>query len=152
MSIECTAAETLIAQRVDGEIAPADDRALDAHLAGCPACAAQLAAELAVDRRLAATFGRVEAPPSLAAGVRRRVETEPVPAPSRAPWLADALNAGGLIVVGMTALAVAPLLSVGGLALAAVAVAAACYPLVLSGLAGDAGPGDPGPAQPARQH
>ena len=105
MTIECTAADTLIAQRVDGEMAPADARALDAHLAGCPACAGQLAAELAIDRRLAATFGRIEAPPSLAAGVRRRVETEPVPAPSRAPWLADALNAGGLIVVGMTALA-----------------------------------------------
>jgi anti-sigma factor RsiW len=152
MSIDCTAAEALIARRVDGEIDAAGDRVLDAHLAGCPACAAQLAAELAIDRRLAATFGRVEAPPSLTAAVRRRVETEPVPAASRAPWLADALNAGGLIVVGLAALSIAPLLSVGGVVLAAAAVAAACYPLVLSGLAGDAGPGDPGPAQPARQH
>jgi anti-sigma factor RsiW len=150
MIIECRTAEALIEQRLDLDISPADDRALEAHLAGCPACAAQLAAERALDRQLAATFGRVEAPPSHAAGVRRRVETEPVPAPSRASWAADALNAGGLVVIGLAALAVAPMLSVGGWVLAAGAVAAACYPLVLSGLAGDAGPGDPGPAQPAR--
>ena len=152
MTADCQQAEAWIEGRLDGDLAAADDRRLDAHLAGCPACAARLAAETAVDRQLAAQFGRIEAPPALAAAVRRRIEVEPTPAPSRAGWIADALNAGGLVVVAAVVSTVVPIQSVTGGLLTLGLIAMACYPLVLSGLAGDAGLGEAGPAQagPAR--
>ena len=154
MIIECQTAETLIELRLDGDIGAADDRALDAHVAGCSSCAAQLAAEIALDRQLAARLGRIEAPPSLAAGVRRRLDGEPTPAPSRAGWLADALNAGGIVVVGGAATALAAGFSpLVGAAILVCLLAVGCYPLLLSGFAGDGWSGDAGAADagPARQ-
>jgi anti-sigma factor (TIGR02949 family) len=152
MTIDCQRAGAWIEARLDGEITAADDRLLDAHVAACPGCAAQLAAETALDRQLAARFGGVEAPAALSAAVRRRIEVEPAPAPSRAGWIADALNAGGVMAVAAMASVVAPMLSVTGGLLTLALVAMACYPLVLSGLAGDVWPTEAGPAEagPAR--
>jgi anti-sigma factor RsiW len=150
--IDCPRAQALIEARLDGEATAAEDRLLDLHVAGCQACAARLASETALDGALAARFAGVEAPASLAAGVRRRIETEGSPRMSGAGWIADALNAAGLLLGVVTAAAV-----VGPgqpLTLAAIGVAALVvggYPLLLSALAGDAGPGEPGPARPLRQ-
>lgn len=130
--IDCARAEALIESRLDGAASRDEERLLDAHLVVCPACAAQLEEERAVDAALAARFGAVEAPPSLAVRVRARVDDErPSPAAAR-PWLADALNAAGMVVAVGAAGALATVGGTIGLALSLAALVAGAYPLVLA--------------------
>jgi predicted anti-sigma-YlaC factor YlaD len=130
--IDCARAEALIESRLDGASTRDEDRLLDAHLVVCPACAALLEEERAVDAALASRFYNLEAPPSLAVRVRARVDDErPSPAAAR-PWLADALNAAGMVVAVGAAGALATVGGTIGLALSLAALVAGAYPLVLA--------------------
>jgi anti-sigma factor RsiW len=141
--IDCSRAEALIEARLDGAATPDEERLLDAHLVMCPACAALLEEERAVDAALAARFAAVEAPPALAVRVRARIDDErPSPAAAR-PWLADALNAAGMVVALGAAGALAAVGGVVGAVLSLTALAVGTYPLLLAALA-DAGPEEPG--------
>jgi predicted anti-sigma-YlaC factor YlaD len=147
--IACARAESLIEARLDGAASPEEDRLLDAHLVICPACASLLEEEHAVDAALAARFGAVEAPPSLAVRVRARVDVERPSAAAARPWLVDALNAAGMMVALGAAGALATVGGVVGAALSLIALAAGAYPLLLAALA-DAGSDDASPADAAR--
>jgi len=148
--IDCARAGTLIEARLDGAASHDEERLLDAHLLACPACASLLEAEHDVDAALAARFGEVEAPPSLAVRVRARIDAErPSPAAAR-PWLADALNAAGMVVALGAAAALATVGGVIGAVLSLTALAAGAYPLLLAALA-DAGPEEAGPSDVARR-
>ena len=61
--MNCDAIETLIQLRLDGALDPAGARALDAHLAGCPACRRSAAAFADLERALRAHLVPVGAPP-----------------------------------------------------------------------------------------
>jgi anti-sigma factor RsiW len=147
----CAEVETLIALRVDGATTPAEDARLDAHLAGCPECAALLAEEAAIDAALAARLGGAEPSAALDAAIRGRMHAERRPAGG---WIPDLLNAAGLLLV----LAVAVPAFVGwdgmlGVLLATAVLAAGLYPLLLATWAAEAGSGQPDPAtsrQPTR--
>lgn len=148
--IDCARAESLIEARLDGVATREEERLLDAHLVVCPACASLLEEERVVDAALAARFGAVEAPPSLAVRVRARIDDErPSPAAAR-PWLADALNAVGMVVALGAAGALATLGGVVGAVLSLTALVAGAYPLLLAAIA-DAGAEEPGPADVPRR-
>jgi anti-sigma factor RsiW len=140
----CADLEALIARRVDGAATAAEDARLDAHLAGCPACAALLAEETAIDAALAARLGGAEPPAALDAAIHARIRAERGAA---AGWIPDVLNAAGVVLVLVAAVPVV----VGwggmtGLVLGTAAVAAGLYPLLLAAWASDAGSGHPDPA------
>jgi anti-sigma factor RsiW len=137
--IDCSRAEALIEARLDGAATPDEARLLDAHLVMCPACAALLEEERAVDAALAARFGAVDAPPSLAVRVRARIDDERPSSVDARPWLADALNAAGMVVALGAAGALAALGGLLGAVLSVTALAAGTYPLLVAALA-DGGP------------
>ena len=141
--IDCDRAAGLIERRLDGEASPQDAAALDAHVAGCPSCAALLEAEIALDAALAARFARATPSAGFAAAVRTRVAAE---RPAPAAWIPDALNAAGLVV---SFLVVLPLSAWwGGAVGAAISVGAVLvgsYPLLLASWAVEAGSGEPDP-------
>src|SRR5690349_11486448 len=95
--IACDKAGALIERRLDGEASPHDDAVLDAHVAGCPSCAALLEQETALDAALAARFHGAAPSAGFAAAVRTRIDTERSASPGRG-WIPDALNAAGLVV------------------------------------------------------
>ena len=141
--IACDRAGALIERRLDLEASPQDDALLDAHVATCPACAALLEAETALDAALAARFAAAVPSAGFAAAVRVRVAADGPPAAS---WIPDALNAAGLV---LSLLVVVPLAAWwGGIAGAAVTLAAltlGAYPLLLADWVGEAGSGEPDP-------
>ena len=149
--IDCTRAEALIEARLDGAATRDEERLLDAHLVMCPACAALLEEERAVDAALASRFGTVEAPPSLAVRVRARIDDERPSSAAARPWLADALNAAGMVVaIGAAGTLVATVGGALGAGLALASLVAGAYPLVLATMA-DSGLEEPGPADAARR-
>ena len=148
--IDCVRAEALIEARLDGAATRDEERLLEAHLVVCPACASLLEEERAVDAALAARFGAVEAPPSLAVRVRARIDDERPSAAAARPWLADALNAAGMVVALGAAGTLAAVGGVVGAVLSVTALAVGAYPLLLVALA-DAGPEEPGPADVPRR-
>ena len=142
--IGCDKAGALIERRLDGEASPQDDALLDAHVAGCPSCAALLAQETALDAALAARFAGATPSAGFAAAVRTRVAAER-PSPV-AGWIPDVLNAAGLVVSLVVLLPLA--LWWGGTAgatVTGVVFVAAVYPLLLAGWAAEAGSGEPDP-------
>ena len=66
----CDEAEILLHALLDGELDAGHAREVEEHLAGCPKCAAQLAAYREMSRTVADTNLRYAAPPQL----RRRIE------------------------------------------------------------------------------
>jgi anti-sigma factor RsiW len=101
MTMNCHDATSLIAAHADGETDGARARAIDAHLAGCPACADKLAAILALRAQLHAELPRHAAPAALRARVLDSVRQHeassrpPRPAPrERWQWLAGGALAG----------------------------------------------------------
>ncbi len=141
--IDCERAAALVARRLDGEASPLDDAALDAHVAACPSCAELLEHETALDAALAARFRDARPSAGFTAAVRTRVAAE---RESPAGWIADALNAAGLV---FSLLVVLPLTTWWGGAVGAAislgAVLVASYPLLLASWAGETGPGEPDP-------
>jgi anti-sigma factor (TIGR02949 family) len=94
--IDCAQAAERIERRLDGEATPRDDAQLDAHVAGCRECARLLALEATLDAALAARLRDAEPRPDLGARVRLRVEDERET--ESEAWIADALNAAGVVV------------------------------------------------------
>jgi len=79
----CDEAEILLHALLDGELDAGHAREVEDHIAGCPNCAAQLAAYREMHKAVAGADLRYAAPP----GLRRRIETSlPQPqAQTRAP-------------------------------------------------------------------
>jgi anti-sigma factor RsiW len=79
----CDEAEILLHALLDGELDAGHAREVEDHIAGCPNCAAQLAAYREMRKAVVGTGLRYAAPP----GLRRRIEASlPQPqAPTRAP-------------------------------------------------------------------
>ena len=140
----CADIEPLVERRLDGMATPADDATLDAHLAACPACAALVAEEAAIDALLAGRLGGAEPSAAFDAAVRQRVRVE---RRAVAGWIPDALNASGVLLVLLSAVPVTMGWGgVTGVVLSTVALAAALYPLLLAMWAYDAGSREPDPA------
>jgi anti-sigma factor RsiW len=66
----CDEAEILLHALIDGELDAGNARAVEEHIAGCPRCAAQLAAYREMSKAVAGADLRYTAPPEL----RRRIE------------------------------------------------------------------------------
>ncbi|HEX9589313.1 MAG TPA: anti-sigma factor [Bradyrhizobium sp.] len=66
----CDEAEILLHALIDGELDAGHTRAVEEHIAGCPRCAAELAAYREMSRATASANLRYTAPPAL----RRRIE------------------------------------------------------------------------------
>jgi anti-sigma factor RsiW len=66
----CDEAEILLHALIDGELDAGHTRAVEDHIAGCPRCAAQLAAYREMSKAVAGAGLRYAAPPAL----RRRIE------------------------------------------------------------------------------
>jgi hypothetical protein len=91
-----TARRSLLAAR-DGELAPVEREALDAHLSVCEACHALAGETARLHRALAAMPQRADVPPGLAEATLRRVRAEMADdAPARGAWwwMAAPLAAG----------------------------------------------------------
>jgi anti-sigma factor RsiW len=102
----CDEAEILLHALIDGELDAGHAREVEAHVAGCPRCAAALAAYRQMSQAIAAADLRYTAPPAL----RRRIEAalpQTRVAPSRRSVLkgfamgsaASALAATGLVAI-----------------------------------------------------
>ena len=101
----CEAAEILLHALIDGELDAGHAREVEAHIAECPACAAELAAYRQMSQAIAAADLRYTAPPAL----RRRIEASlpQTQAPSRRSVLkgfamgsaVSALAATGLVAI-----------------------------------------------------
>jgi len=103
----CEEAEILLHALMDGELDAGHAREVEEHIAGCPACAAQLAAYREMSQAIAAVDMKYTAPPAL----RRRIEASlPQPqvrAPSRRAVLrgfafgsaVSAIAATGLVAI-----------------------------------------------------
>jgi anti-sigma factor RsiW len=103
----CEEAEILLHALIDGELDAGHAREVEEHIAGCPACAAQLAAYREMSQAIAAADMKYTAPPAL----RRRIEASlPQPqvrAPSRRAVLrgfafgsaVSAMAATGLVAI-----------------------------------------------------
>ncbi len=76
----CDEAKIVLHALLDGELDAGHAREVEAHVAGCPACAAELAAQREMQRVLADTNLRYTAPASL----RARIEAS-LPQPQRQP-------------------------------------------------------------------
>lgn len=98
---ECEAFADLLDAQADGALPPATARAVAAHLAACPGCAAEVAAIGALRAELAA-LPRPEPPPGLSARIRAAL---PAPPPRVRERRALGLVAAGLagLVVGTAA-------------------------------------------------
>jgi hypothetical protein len=104
-----------VAAYVDGELDPLEERAVERHLEGCPACRG-LIADLRTLRAAAFTLDRREPPADLFARIQARVEAEPVQGRrlplswpnTRAAWATWLAAAAALLIT--TTLGLAPLL------------------------------------------
>jgi anti-sigma factor RsiW len=102
----CDESEILLHALLDGELDAGNTRAVEHHVAGCPHCAARLAAYREMSKAIAGAELRYKAPPDL----RRRIEAalpQPVQAPSRRSVLkgfamgsaVSAIAATGLVAI-----------------------------------------------------
>jgi anti-sigma factor RsiW len=71
--VNCSEAETLVAAQLDGELDAVRARALDAHLAGCPACVAERASLADLKSRIGAAATYHRAPSELRRDIERRL-------------------------------------------------------------------------------
>jgi anti-sigma factor RsiW len=116
IEMTCDEAEILLHALIDGELDAGHAREVEAHIAGCAACAAQLAAYRQMSQEIAKADLRYAAPPAL----RRRIEASLpksllpkslAPAPSRRNVLrgfalgsaVSALAATGLVAIVLRA-------------------------------------------------
>jgi len=102
----CDEAEILLHALIDGELDAGHAREVEAHIAGCPRCAAELAAFREMSKAIAEAGVHYTAPP----GLRRRIEAslpQATPAPSRRAVLrgfamgsaVSAIAATGLVAI-----------------------------------------------------
>ncbi len=74
--MDCRERRSLADAYLDGELPPASRAEIDAHLAGCAACRAEIEADRAFIARLKAGASYFEAPAGLAARLTQRLESE----------------------------------------------------------------------------
>lgn len=91
----CPDNELLLHALADNELDAGNAAALEAHVAGCTECAAELAAIREVKRRLAAAPLAYEAPPSLHARLDAALAEAAAPLPRRRPLMAATPWLGG---------------------------------------------------------
>jgi len=107
MKARCPSQDELL-RLVDGELTENRAAALRAHLAACPACAAEDRATRALVERLAAPVPGLPSPGAVAAVLRRAQAGEPGPAPARwRPRVLLPLLAGPLLAAAAIAAVVA---------------------------------------------
>jgi anti-sigma factor RsiW len=97
----CAESEILLHALLDGELDAGHAREVEAHLEGCPRCAAQLAAYREMQQAMSAAQLRYMAPMSLC----RRVEKALPPAPARAANRRSVLKGFAMGTVLSTAIA-----------------------------------------------
>lgn len=103
----CDEAKILLHALLDGELDAGHTREVEAHIAGCPACAAELAAQRDMKRALADTDLRYTAPASLRASIEASLPQPERQQPSRRSVLrgfamgsaVSALAATGVVAV-----------------------------------------------------
>jgi anti-sigma factor RsiW len=105
----CDEAEILLHALLDGELDAGHAREVEDHIAGCPNCAAQLAAYRQMRKAVVGTELRYAAPP----GLRRRIEASlPQPqAPTRTPTRRSVLR-GFAMGSAMSAIAATGLVAI----------------------------------------
>jgi anti-sigma factor RsiW len=115
IEMTCDEAEILLHALIDGELDAGHAREVEAHIAGCAACAAQLAAYRQMSQEIAKADLRYAAPPALRqrieASLPRSLPKSLAPAPSRRNVLrgfalgsaVSALAATGLVAIVLRA-------------------------------------------------
>jgi anti-sigma factor RsiW len=98
----CEEAEILLHALIDGELDAGHAREVEEHIAGCPRCAAQLAAYREISKAVASADLRFTAPPAL----RRRIEAAlpQTQAPSRRAVLRGFAMGSALSAIAATGL------------------------------------------------
>lgn len=86
---------------LEGELSPAEHDAVEAHLAGCAACAALHADLVALRKRARRAPAQIPPPPAVWAAIERRMTRDSRPA-TRSPWL---LAAAAVLLVALSSLA-----------------------------------------------
>lgn len=95
---------------LDGEVPPVERAAAEAHLASCPACAAELKELRAAHESVSLLLGRVDAPAPVAQAqmsFRGRRAATAAPAPSRFGEATRALLRAAALVLGLAGVAAA---------------------------------------------
>jgi anti-sigma factor RsiW len=104
--MECDRVAPLVSPLIDGELAPAEQAAAEAHLAGCAACREAVEAERLFSARLRAGATRHAAPPGLRGRVTAAVAAESLarsrPRPREWMQMAAAMLIGAVIASGTT--------------------------------------------------
>jgi anti-sigma factor RsiW len=103
----CEEAEILLHALMDGELDAGHAREVEEHIAGCPACAAQLAAYREMSQAIAAADMKYTAPPALHRRIEASLPQPQVRAPSRRAVLrgfalgsaVSAIAATGLVAI-----------------------------------------------------
>ena len=116
--MNCSDAEGLIAAQLDAELDAVRSRALDAHLAQCPACAAERASLLDLKGRIVAAAPYHRAPPALRREIERQVaaaDAVPGVETPRGPWPAPVFRGAGRRAFAAGALAGAATVTLGWL-------------------------------------
>ena len=97
----CEDVKDLLALYAGGDVSDNERIAVEAHLAGCPACARELAEHREV-RGLLGGLREGDAPRGSIEAVWTRVAAEVLPArPPRAAWMAWTLRAAAALVIGV---------------------------------------------------
>jgi anti-sigma factor RsiW len=117
----CEEAVVLVHALVDGELDAGHARDVEAHVASCPRCAAELAAAREMRQAMAATDLRFAVPASLRAKIERAV---PVPAPSRRSLLQGFALGGAMTALAAGTIGFAVLRQDGDMRFAGEAVSA----------------------------
>jgi anti-sigma factor RsiW len=99
-----------LAECVDGTLSPSEERAVERHLEGCPACRA-LVADLRTVRAAAFTLDRQQPPADLLARIQARMVNEPATGGRLLTW-PDTRGAWGVWLGAAAALLVATLVGV----------------------------------------
>jgi hypothetical protein len=122
--MDCHQAQEAILEMFDGT--PAD---VDAHVAGCPECAAFLARQSALDRDLSGLLQSPPLRPNFREGLRARIRREP--SRLRPHWLPDAVHLGSCAVATVACALLLPF-GAGPVLAGGAAVTLASYVLILT--------------------
>ena len=109
--MNCSKYSEAIAEFVDGALDPAQQRDLERHVEGCPACRS-LVADLKTIQAAAFTLDRRELPPHILPALKARLATEPLPA-SRGRLLAFPQSRAAIVAWSAAAAAVLVITTAG---------------------------------------
>ena len=101
--MDCASARLSLTPYLDGELAPADRAALEAHLADCRACQGELAAERALGAAVRGMAGHHRAPAGLGRGISAALGAASVQAPRLRQAQRMALAAAAVVLLSLGA-------------------------------------------------